>query len=218
MSEKNGGDVSLTRPGKNADDASLKTGEIRSAKTQKNRRRRWRKRNKKSENGIQAKQADGDAPAENGDGVNARATPENPRKSDGTGVLGASKKSKRSRRRLGRNKANRSLESASSEAGSQNGLARGGENSEAQQNKQRGDPDHTAPDPVKRDASPLEAGAAKKAQTDTADTVPLSGNSGLSWAQLEQRAIDLLQASEDVMKLRRLGPDLFEATKRSGES
>ena len=86
------------------------------------------------------------------------------------------------------------------------------------QTKQRGDPDHTAPDPVKREASPSEAGAAKKAQTDTADTVPSSGNSGLSWAQLEQRAIALPQTSEDVMELRRLGPDLFEATKRSGES
>ena len=71
---------------------------------------------------------------------------------------------------------------------------------------------------MKRDANPSEAGDAKKAKTDTADTVPSSGNSGLSWAQLEQRATVLPQTSEDVMELRRLGPDLFEATKRSGES
>ena len=39
----------------------------------------------------------------------------------------------------------------------------------------------------------------------------------LPWAQLEQRAIALPQSAEDVMELRRLGPSLFEATKRSGQ-
>jgi hypothetical protein len=57
---------------------------------------------------------------------------------------------------------------------------------------------------------------AKKARTDTPEIVP-SSRTQLSRAQLEQRAIALPQSAEDVMELRRLGPDLIEATKRSGE-
>ena len=68
------------------------------------------------------------------------------------------------------------------------------------------------------DAGISDAGPAKKARTDAADTVPSSGSSGPSWAQLEQQATASPQSAEDVMELRRLGPDLFEATKRSGES
>ena len=56
-------------------------------------------------------------------------------------------------------------------------------------------------------ASNATQGPAKKAKT-----VPVS------WAQLEQRAAALPKTADDVMELRRLGPDLFEATKRSGES
>ena len=66
------------------------------------------------------------------------------------------------------------------------------------------------------DASTSDAGPAKKARTDTAEIAP-SSRTQLSWAQLEQRAIALPQSAEDVMELRRLGLDLFEATKRSGE-
>ena len=65
-------------------------------------------------------------------------------------------------------------------------------------------------------ASTPDAGPAKKARTDTPEIVP-SSRTQLSWAQLEQRAIALPQSAEDVMELRRLGPDFFEATKRSGE-
>ena len=39
----------------------------------------------------------------------------------------------------------------------------------------------------------------------------------LSWAQLEHRAVALPETAEDVMELRRLGSDLFEARKRSGD-
>ena len=57
------------------------------------------------------------------------------------------------------------------------------------------------------EASNATQGPAKKAKT-----VPVS------WAQLEHRAVALPETAEDVMDLRRLGLDLFEATKRSGES
>ena len=90
------------------------------------------------------------------------------------------------------------------------------------QMEQRGDPDYACNADrrahARDDASLSEAGPAKKARTDTADTVPSSGSSNPSWAQLEQRAVALPKTAEDVMELRRLGPDLFEATKRSGES
>ena len=39
----------------------------------------------------------------------------------------------------------------------------------------------------------------------------------LSWAQLADRAVALPETAEDVMELRRLSLDLFEARKRSGE-
>ena len=65
----------------------------------------------------------------------------------------------------------------------------------------RGSPDEST------EASNATQGPAKKAKT-----VPVS------WAQLEHRAVALPETAEDVMELRRLGPDLFEATKRSGES
>ena len=108
--------------------------------------------------------------------------------------------------------------------------------------KQRGDPEHVVSDlreqleksgaaehappesskicPVAKSAgnaaSTPDAGPAKKARTDTPEIVP-SSRTQLSWAQLGQRAIALPQSAGDVMELRRLGPDLFEATKRSGE-
>ena len=65
----------------------------------------------------------------------------------------------------------------------------------------RGSPDEST------EASNATQGPAKKAKT-----VPVS------WAQLEHRAVALPQTAEDVIELRRLGLDLFEATKRSGES
>ena len=65
----------------------------------------------------------------------------------------------------------------------------------------RGSPDESA------EAINATQGPAKKANTVT-----------LSWAQLGHRAVALPETTEDVMELRRLGPDLFEATKRSGES
>ena len=65
----------------------------------------------------------------------------------------------------------------------------------------RGSPDESA------EAINATQGPAKKAKTVT-----------LSWAQLGHRAVALPDTAEDVMELRRLGPDLFEATKRSGES
>ena len=49
---------------------------------------------------------------------------------------------------------------------------------------------------------------AKKARTDATDTVPSSGSSGVFWVRVER--------AEDVMELRRLGPDLFEADIRTG--
>jgi hypothetical protein len=53
---------------------------------------------------------------------------------------------------------------------------------------------------------------ATQGPAEKAKTVPVS------WAQLEQRAAALPKTADDVMELRRLGPDLFEATQRSGES
>ena len=81
------------------------------------------------------------------------------------------------------------------------------------QPEQRGDPDHAGNADRRAhgqdDARLSEGVPAKKARTDATDTVASSGSSGPSWARVER--------AEDVMELRRLGPDLFEADIRFGE-
>ena len=78
--------------------------------------------------------------------------------------------------------------------------------------------EHVAPDVLSAStgrSSPAESAEASNATqgpAKKAKTVPVS------WAQLEHRAVALPETAEDVMELRRLGLDCFEATKRSGES
>ena len=78
--------------------------------------------------------------------------------------------------------------------------------------------EHVAPDVLSASTGrgsldeSTEASCATQGPAKKAKTVPVS------WAQLEHRAVALPETAEDVMELRRLGPDLFEATKRSGES
>ena len=66
-------------------------------------------------------------------------------------------------------------------------------------------------------ASPYEARPAKKGRTRTADPMRSAVSSGLSRTGPEPRVLQLPITSEDVISLRRLVPDLFEATTRSGE-
>ena len=78
-----------------------------------------------------------------------------------------------------------------------------------------GNADHPAH--VRDDASPSHAGSAKKPRTATAEPMQAAGSSAPSRAGHEPRILPLPITQDDVISLRRLGPDLFEATTRSGE-
>ena len=67
------------------------------------------------------------------------------------------------------------------------------------------------------DPSPSEVGPAKKARTGAAVSTQAAGSSGPHRAGREPQILDLPETQEDVVSLRRLGPDHYEATKRSGE-
>ena len=67
------------------------------------------------------------------------------------------------------------------------------------------------------DPSPSEVGPAKKARTGAAVSTQAAGSSGPHHAGREPQILDLPETQEDVVSLRRLGPDHYEATKKSGE-
>ena len=67
------------------------------------------------------------------------------------------------------------------------------------------------------DRSPSEAGPAKKARTTSVDSTQATVSSWLPSAGHECQILVLPKTQEDVVSVRRLGPDDFEATKMSGE-
>ena len=78
--------------------------------------------------------------------------------------------------------------------------------------------EHMAPDVVSASTARSSPDESTKASNATQGPAKKAKTVPVSWAQLEQRAVALPKTVDDVMKLRRLGPDLFEATQRSGES
>ena len=68
------------------------------------------------------------------------------------------------------------------------------------------------------DPSPSEVGPAKKARTSLVDSTQATGGSRPHRAGREPQILELPETQEDVVSLRRLGPDHYEATKRSGDS
>lgn len=104
MSEASSGDLSSTRPGLNVERAASEGSNPQESQPKKRSRRRWKKRPKRSENGVQAEKTDQSSLLDQG--VNqarpqvasngAQSAPENGGNST---VLGAGKDSKRRRRR-----------------------------------------------------------------------------------------------------------------------
>ena len=67
------------------------------------------------------------------------------------------------------------------------------------------------------DTSPSHTVPAKKPRVGTAEPMQAADSTAPSSAGTEPRILPLAITQDGVMSLRRLGPDLFEATKRSGE-
>ena len=67
------------------------------------------------------------------------------------------------------------------------------------------------------DPSPSEVGPAKKARTSLVESTQATGGSRPHRAGREPQILELPETQEDVVSLRRLGPDHYEATKRSGD-
>ena len=94
--------------------------------------------------------------------------------------------------------------------------------------EQRGAAEQVAPALLSAESTGSGAGAAEHVPTASSSTGRQSPDASTearpakkaktTWAQLDQRAVPLPPTADDVLTLCRLGPDLYRATKRSGET